>query len=251
VFVSYDAIASDYDEFVGVSLIHRVAIPSILRLCAEGDAVLDVACGQGALTRELGRRFPAVVGVDRSRELIRIAEERGRTPHVRYLTEDAEALGSLADASFDGATCCLALTDFDDLSAVLAATSRVLKRDGWLVVATLHPCFEAPRAGNGEHHGRTVKLVGKYFEEGRWWPEDRTRLFGRIGWHHRTLSSILNSFLEGGYELDRAQEPQAPADVIAASPSYGEVAEVLTLRWRSPGEAGSGRAGIRPEGPRA
>lgn len=57
-----------------------------------------------------------VVGVDRSAELIRIAEERGRAPHVRYLTDEAEALGSLADASFDGATCCLALTDIDHLS---------------------------------------------------------------------------------------------------------------------------------------
>jgi ubiquinone/menaquinone biosynthesis C-methylase UbiE len=64
--MSYDAIASSYDEFVGVSCIHRVAIPSILRLCAEGRAVLDVACGQGALTRELARQFPAVVAVDRS-----------------------------------------------------------------------------------------------------------------------------------------------------------------------------------------
>jgi SAM-dependent methyltransferase len=231
--VNYDAIARDYDEFVGVSLIHRVAIPSVLGLCAEGETVLDVACGQGVLTRELGRRFPTVVGVDRSQDLIRIAQERGRVSHVRYLTEDARALSSLADASFDGATCCLALTDFDDLSAVLAATSRVLKPNGWLVVATLHPCFEAPHAVNGEHDGRTVKLVGKYFEEGRWWPHDRTRLFGQIGWHHRTLSSILSSFLDGGYHLDGAQEPQAPADIVAGSPWYGEVAEVLTLRWRA------------------
>lgn len=231
-FVSYDAIASGYDEFVGVSCIHRVAIPSILGLCAEGSAVLDVACGQGAVTRELARRFPMVVGVDRSPELIGIAKERGAAPHVRYLTDDAEALSSLTDASFDGATCCLALTDFDDLSAILAATSRVLKRNGWLVVASLHPCFEAPRAANGEHRGRTVKLVSHYFEEGRWWPEDRTRLFGEIGWHHRTLSTILNTFLDAGFALDGAQEPQAPADVIAESPSYGQVAEVLTLRWR-------------------
>jgi ubiquinone/menaquinone biosynthesis C-methylase UbiE len=232
VFVSYDAIASDYDEFVGVSCIHRVAIPSVLRLCPEANAVLDVACGQGALTRELGRRFPMVVGVDRSPELITIAKERGSAPHVRYLTDDAEALSSLADASFDGATCCLALTDFDDLSAVLAATARVLKPNGWLVLASLHPCFEAPRAANGEHRGRTVKLVSHYFEEGRWWPNDRTRLFGDIGWHHRTLSTILTSFLAAGFALDGAQEPQAPANVVAELPSYGEVAEVLTLRWR-------------------
>ncbi len=233
--MSYDAIASGYDKFVGVSCIHRVAIPSILKLCAEGDAVLDVACGQGALTRELGRQFSVVVGVDRSPELIRIAQERGGAPHVRYLTEDAGALHSLADASFDGATCCLALTDFDDLSAVLAATSRVLKRNGWLVVASLHPCFEPPRASDGEHDGQPVKLVGHYFEEGRWWPHDRTRLFGGIGWHHRTLSTILNSFLEAGFVLDGAREPPAPADVIAESPSYGQVAEILTLRWRLPG----------------
>lgn len=231
--MGYDAIASDYDEFVGVSCIHRVAIPSILKLCAEGNAVLDVACGQGALTRELARRFPTVVGVDRSPELIAFATERGGGSHVRYLIEDAEGLSSLADGSFDGATCCLALTDFDDVSTVLAATSRVLKHNGWLVVASLHPCFEAPGAANVEHGGRTVKLVSDYFEEGRWWPEDRGRLFGEIGWFHRTLSTILNGFLEAGFALDGAQEPQATADVIAESPSYGQVAEVLTLRWRS------------------
>jgi ubiquinone/menaquinone biosynthesis C-methylase UbiE len=230
--VSYDAVASGYDEFVGLSCVHRVAIPSILRMCAEGNAVVDVACGQGVLTRELGRRFPTVVGVDRSRELIRIAAERDHAPHVHYLADDAEELGSLATASFDGATCCLALTDFDDLSAVLAATSRVLKPTGWLVVAMLHPCFEAPHAANGERDGRTVKLVGRYFEEGRWWPRDRTRLFGEIGWHHRTLSTIVNNFLQAGFALDGAQEPQATADVVAESPWYDEVAEVLTLRWR-------------------
>jgi ubiquinone/menaquinone biosynthesis C-methylase UbiE len=232
VIVSYDAIAPGYDEFVGVSLIHRVAIPSMLRLCAEGDAVLDVACGQGALTRKLARRFPVVVGVDRSPRLIEIARERVGTLQVRYLTEDAEALSSLPAASFDGATCCLALTDFDDLNAVLAATSRVLKRNGWLVIAALHPCFEAPRATNGEHRGTLVKLVSHYFEEGRWWPEDRTRLFGEIGWHHRMLSTILNSFLAAGFGLDCAEEPEAPADVVAENPAYGQVAEVLTLRWR-------------------
>ncbi len=233
--MSYDAIAADYDEFAEVSLIHRVAVPSILALCADGGAVLDVACGQGVLTRELGRRYPVVVGLDRSTELIRLAGNRGGEPHVRYLAGDAAPMGAIADASFDGATCCLALTDFDDLNGVLAAVARVLKPGGWLVVATLHPCFEPPHAANGEHDGRTVKLVGRYFEEGRWWPRDRTRLFGQLGWHHRTLSSILNGFLGAGFRLDRAAEPRAPAGVTAAGPWYGEVAEVLTLRWRTPG----------------
>jgi hypothetical protein len=60
----------------------------------------------------------------------------------------------------------------------------------------------------------------------------RTRLFGEIGWHHRTLSTILNSFLAVGFALDGAEEPQASVDVIAENPWYGQIAEVLTLRWR-------------------
>lgn len=70
------------------------------------------------------------------------------------------------------------------------------------------------------------------FYRQRWWPNDRTRLFGEIGWHHRTLSTILSCFLEAGFTLDGAEEPRAPADVTAESPWYDEVAEVLTLRWR-------------------
>jgi SAM-dependent methyltransferase len=90
--VNFGAIASDYDEFVGAPCIHRAAIPSILSLRAAGDAVLDVACGQGVLTQQLARRFRLVVGVDRTPELIGIAKERSGAPHVRYLTEDAERL---------------------------------------------------------------------------------------------------------------------------------------------------------------
>jgi hypothetical protein len=47
--VSYDAIASDYDQFVGFSSIHRVAVPSVLGLCAEdGRLVLASAVPQGS-----------------------------------------------------------------------------------------------------------------------------------------------------------------------------------------------------------
>jgi hypothetical protein len=92
--------------------------------------------------------------------------------------------------------------------------------------------------------------VNRYFKEGRWWPNDRTRLFADIGSHHRKLSTIISSFLDAGFTLDGADESQAPADVVAENPWYGEVAEVLTLRWRMPGiDSTRCPAGERSTGP--
>lgn len=60
----YDAIASEYREFVEVSFIHRVSFPGVMALCGGGERVLDVACGEGVLTRTLADRYRTVVGVD-------------------------------------------------------------------------------------------------------------------------------------------------------------------------------------------
>ena len=66
------------------------------------------------------------------------------------------------------------------------------------MIATLHPCFEPPHATTTEINGRPIKQVARYFEEGRWWPDNPDRLLAHIGWHHRTLSTLLNALL-GSY----------------------------------------------------
>src|SRR4051812_23314483 len=57
----------------------HVVPPGVLRLlaAAKGEAVVDVACGQGALARLLHERGAEVTGVDAAAELIGAARERG------------------------------------------------------------------------------------------------------------------------------------------------------------------------------
>jgi ubiquinone/menaquinone biosynthesis C-methylase UbiE len=96
-------------------------------------SVLDVGCGSGdvvrGLTREAGRlgRSLEIVASDYSDAVLDIA--RARTPAgdgIRFEKADARAL-PFADASFDVATCNLALHHFEpaDATAVLRELRRV------------------------------------------------------------------------------------------------------------------------------
>jgi ubiquinone/menaquinone biosynthesis C-methylase UbiE len=240
--MTYDSIADRYDTFVRErSTIHRVAIPALLELCRPAGRVLDLACGQGVLARELAQIAGfSVVGVNLSSELLRIAdgEEAQQPLGINYVQEDARSLSSLGDDSFDGVACSLALTDFDELDPVLGAVRRVLKPGGWLAIATLHPCFEPPHADVIEVAGRYCKQVGNYFEEGRWFPGNPDRLLAKVGWHHRTLATLLNALVDSGFVLDRVAEPRPTHRLEGTALVYGEVAEVLAVRaLLSPGLA--------------
>lgn len=234
--MTYDNIATQYNEFIRDSFIHQVAVPAIVDLCAEGTRVLDVACGQGVATRALARHYPEVVGVDASAALLTIARHIDRATNSdtapRYVCDDATRLAELGDHVFDGATCCLALTDVDDVAGLFGAVARVLVPGGWFVVAGLHPCFEPRRASQTIHDERLVKVVGSYFCEGRWWPRDPDSMFAELGRHHRTLSSVFTLLLDAGFRIDAVHEPRAPETVVADRPIYGEVAEVLVIRAR-------------------
>lgn len=214
--MSYDAVAQRYDEFVRErSQIHRTSIPALVSACGTGRDVLDLGCGQGVLTRELARTGRAVVGLDASTELLRIAEaQEERMPlGVRYVLDDAERLTSLASESFDGVASNLVLTDLENLEDTFGAVHRVLRPGGWFAFATLHPCFASPRGGLVQPDAEGVSS-NRYFTQGRWYPDDQKRVLGRLGWHHRTLSTIVNGVIDAGFSVERFAEPSADLLVV-------------------------------------
>jgi SAM-dependent methyltransferase len=90
------------------------------------DAAVDVACGTGALTRELRRGTTGrVVGVDLNPAMLAVAEGHGGD--IEYLQADAAAL-PFTDRSFDVATCQFGLMFMPDPGRVLAEMSRVARR---------------------------------------------------------------------------------------------------------------------------
>ena len=112
---------------------------------ADGQRAVDVACGTGALTRELAAFAPEamVLGVDFSWEMVRRAASAPvppghppgvpRTPPAVYLVGDALRL-PLPDSSVDVVTIAFGLRNLPEPGRGLLELRRVLRPGGRLVV---------------------------------------------------------------------------------------------------------------------
>lgn len=232
---AYDAVAAWYDSHVRRSVLHReILLPRMLKLCGTvgGLDLLDVACGQGVMTRALAEAGARAHGVDLSAALLDIARATSRAP-ATYALDDAQVLASIADASYDGVTCCMGLGDVRDLAAVLTAVGRVLRPRGWFVLSITHPCFQTPDSSWEHVRAGTRRVVAAYFREGRWASGSPDGVRGRVGAEHRTLSTLLNTIIGAGFALEHVTEPRATAEVAVELPGYDEVPAVLMIRCRA------------------
>lgn len=234
----YDAIAEWYDGFVSSPLsgASRAVVFDLVGDVA-GQRVCDLCCGQGAVARGLAERAASVIGIDRSIRLLEIARryEREDPRGVSYLYGDARCLDAVRDASFDGVTCNLALMDIPDLDRTLQTVSRLLRPGGWFVFSIVHPCFQTPRSGwtIGED-GRTVRAVSGYFDEGFWRSDNPDGVRGKVGAHHRTLSTYLNGLASAGLALEKVVEPAEVGPSRESHPVDQEVPRLFLARCRGP-----------------
>jgi demethylmenaquinone methyltransferase / 2-methoxy-6-polyprenyl-1,4-benzoquinol methylase len=103
---------------------------------AEGQRALDVACGTGALTRELAASAPGavVLGLDFSGEMVRRAAAPAQAgPGPAYLVGDALRL-PLRDSAVDVLTIAFGLRNLPEPGMGLLEFRRVLRPGGRLVV---------------------------------------------------------------------------------------------------------------------
>ena len=117
------------------------------------SAILDLCCGQGRHCLELARRgYKNVMGVDRSRYLIRLAKKRAQTEGLQSLFKEGDARNPrLNENSFDlvaimGNSFGYFSNKKDD-EKVLAAVGKILRPSGQLVLditdgAHMHENFE-------------------------------------------------------------------------------------------------------------
>jgi len=115
---------------------------------AEGERVLDVACGTGSLTRLLAAAAGAtgrVADVDLSPQMIAVARELGSPgdAEIDYQEGSADAL-PFDDAEFSLLICQQGLQFFPDRPAALKQMHGALAPGGRLAVSTWRPDEEFP-----------------------------------------------------------------------------------------------------------
>lgn len=65
----------------------------------SGDKVLDIGCGNGALTYDIAKKAGKVVGIDLNEKNIELAKKRFSAPNIKYIV--GNILKELPNESFD------------------------------------------------------------------------------------------------------------------------------------------------------
>lgn len=126
----------------------HVVIPGVLKLLAlketRSPSLLDLACGNGVLARQLPEKMP-YIGVDISPSLLKAARSADKSPHHGYVVSDATKKLVLEKNDFSHAAIILAIQNMQEPKAAFQNAADHLKSGGHLVVVMNHPCFRIPR----------------------------------------------------------------------------------------------------------
>lgn len=184
----------------------------------EGDAILDIACGNGQFSRQMTELGAKVTAIDFSEEMIKIARSKPLADKIDYHIIDVtnpEELEKLRGSTFDSIVCTMAIMDIENIQPMLRFLPEILKDKGRFVFSVLHPCFNSGEAvqvnehtdfGGVEHNNYYVKISNYLISR----PVKGLAMRGqpKIQYYfHRPLSEILNLCFENGFYMKEMREP--------------------------------------------
>lgn len=110
----------------------------------KNKKVLDLGCGDGGYSLIFAKRGARVIGVDKSKHQIAIANNIHKHPKIRYILGNAKNLDILKKKSIDLVFMNMLLPNLKskrDLKILIREVKRVLKRKGKVVITALHPLY--------------------------------------------------------------------------------------------------------------
>lgn len=185
--------------------------------------IVDLGCGTGLLTCALAGDGHHVIGIDPSRDMLRIARKRDHGDHVQWIEGDATALAVLPPADLLLMTGHVAQIFLDDAAflATLAAARHALRGGGRLAFESRDPAAQAWEDWTRDRSRRLIRDAdGQSVEV---WQE---RLFGptddgRVAFdtHYRFESTGERVSAES--ELRFRSQPELAALLVRAG--FGEL----------------------------
>jgi 2-polyprenyl-3-methyl-5-hydroxy-6-metoxy-1,4-benzoquinol methylase len=239
----WDQKAAYWDERFGEgNEFQRVLIgPATERLLDvhAGEAVLDIACGNGAFSRRMAQLGAHVVASDFSSVFIERARWRSAeyVDRIDYHVVDAtkeDQLLALGEGQFDAAVASMALMDMPTIEPLASALVRLLKPGGRFVFSVQHPCFNSNAAtmlaqvmygSDREFVEHSMKVTG-YLDVP---PGKGTGMPGEPVPHyyfHRPLTQLFGVFFRAGLVLNGIEEPAFSGGNGNRSLSWGSYSQI-------------------------
>ncbi|TPW21142.1 MAG: hypothetical protein FD126_971, partial [Elusimicrobia bacterium] len=215
---SWQGASKFYDDSVGEAghFYHQtVVLPGVMKMLRLGETecvkFLDLACGQGVMSRAL----PLTVeywGVDLAEDLLASARKQDVRPTRRFIHADACGPLPFDDADFTHAACVLALQNVERPEALIATAAAHLAPGGRLVLAMNHPAFRIPKQSSW---GEDMRMRIRYRRMDRYLSRQRIaiKMNPSLGdkspetWSfHAPLSDIFLWFRQAGLYVEHLEE---------------------------------------------
>ncbi|TKJ30838.1 hypothetical protein CEE39_07870 [bacterium (candidate division B38) B3_B38] len=134
---------SRYDKGIRILTLGRLdrAYERLISYIANGQKVLDIGCGTGALTIRAARKGARVKGIDVNSQMLEMAHKRAREAKLAQNIELCEMgvaeLGSEESESYDAVMSGLCFSELteNELHYTLKEAKRILKPEGLLLIA--------------------------------------------------------------------------------------------------------------------
>ena len=146
---SWQKVSKWYNKTVGDEghYYHQhVIMPNLKRILnlKENESLLDLACGQGILERNMNEKIE-YVGIDLASSLIREANDKKINPKHKFIIADVSKELPISKTDFDNGAIILALQNIKKAFGVIRNFTKHLKKNGKLVIVLNHPIFRIPR----------------------------------------------------------------------------------------------------------
>jgi ubiquinone/menaquinone biosynthesis C-methylase UbiE len=214
---SWQSVEKWYDTTVGEAghYYHQhVVIPGVLKLLSLKDAeasVLDLACGQGILGRQLSSKIH-YVGLDIAPSFIKAARNYDKNPKHQYLVADVTNPLPLKNQTFSHTALILAVQNIEFPDKAFRHAAQHLELNGSFIIVLNHPCFRIPRQsswGIDESNKLQYRRINRYMSPLKIplhaHPSQGEHSASTWSFHH-PLSAYTHWLKEAGFTIELMEE---------------------------------------------
>ena len=184
----------------------------------NNKTVLDLGCGYGEhcihYVKEGAKR---VVGIDISQKMLAIAKAENAHQNISYLNMPMEDIGELQER-FDIVVSSLAFHYVEDFHVMIKNIYRLL------AFSQEHPintCFSNGSRWTIDENGEKLFAnISNYSVDGE---RESTWFVDKIKKYHRTFSTIINTLIESGFQINKLIEPVPTPEALKEHPEYNDL----------------------------
>jgi ubiquinone biosynthesis O-methyltransferase len=160
-------------------------IANVLKSFLPSNArILDVGCGNGVISRHLGKLGYTVLGIDVSEKTIETARSLTTLPNVNFQTKSAEQLVASGE-KYDAVICSEVLEHLNDPGSLLDVLYQTLADNGKLIVTVPN--------GKGPRESFVTKPVLRLRQKNNWLWKSIVKLKKSMGYSGTTVQSAADN----------------------------------------------------------